>query len=74
MTKTVTISITVEIAGKRRDMIHEEIHPDQIGDNLKRETDRVFTPAGTGVLTYLDEFIMRHEAKGLKVLGSNLQQ
>ncbi len=70
MTKTVSISITVEIAGERKDVIHEEIHPDQIGENLKKVTDQVFTSAGTGVITYLDEYIMQHEAKGLKVLGT----
>lgn len=63
MTRTVTISITVEIAGKRTDVIREEIDPEQIGENLKKVADRVITSAGTGVITYLDDFIMQHEAK-----------
>ncbi len=70
MTRTVSISITVEIAGRSKDVIHEEIHPDQIGENLKKVTDQVFRSAGTGVITYLDEYIRDHEAKGLKVLGT----
>lgn len=74
MTRTVSISITVEIAGQRRDVIHEEIHSDQIGENLKKVTDRVFRLAGTGVITYLDEYIRDHEAKGLKVLGTESRE
>ena len=70
MTRTVSISITVEIAGQSKDVIHEEIHPDQIGESLKKVTDRVFQSAGNGVITYLDEYIRKHEAKGLKVLGT----
>ena len=74
MTRTVSISITVEIAGRSKDVIHEEIHPDQIGDNLKKVTDQVFRSAGTGVITYLDEYIRIHEAKGLKVLGTETRE
>ena len=74
MTRTVTISITVEIAGKRTDVIREEIDPEQIGENLKKVADRVITSAGTGVITYLDDFIMQHEAKGLKVLGTESRE
>ena len=70
MTQTVSINITVEIADKSKDVIREEIHPDRIEENLKKVTDRVFTSAETGVITYLDEYIMQHEAKGLKVLGT----
>ena len=66
MTRTVSISITVEIAGQNKDVIHAEIHPDQIGENLKKVTDQVFRSAGTGVITYLDEDIREHEANGLK--------
>ena len=74
MTRTVSISITVEIAGQSRDVIHEEIHSEQIGENLKKVTDRVFRIAGTGVITYLDEYIRDHEAKGLKVLGTESRE
>ena len=70
MTKTVSISITVEIAESSKIVIHEEIHPEQIGEELKTLTDRVFTAAGSGVITHLDEEIRQHEAKGLKVLGT----
>ena len=70
MTRTVSISITVEIAGHSKNVIYEEIHPDQIGENLKKIMDQVFRTAGTGVITYLDEEIRKHEAKGLKVLGT----
>ena len=44
MTRTVSISITVEIAGQSKDVIHEEIHPDQIGESLKKVTDRDSKP------------------------------
>ena len=74
MTKTVSISITVEIAGINKDVIREEIHPDQIGDNLKKVADRVITSAGTGIIAYLDEYTMQHEAKGLKVLGTESRE
>ena len=74
MTKTVSISITVEIAESRKIVIHEEIHPEQIGEELKTLTDRVFTAAGSGVITHLDEEIRQHEAKGLKVLGTERRE
>ena len=74
MTKSVSISITVEIEGQCKKVIHEEIHPEQIGENLKKVTDQVFTSTGTGVITYLDEYIMQHEAKGLKVLGTESRE
>ena len=74
MTRTVSISITVEIAGQSKDVIHAEIHPDQIGENLKKVTDQVFRSAGTGVITYLDEDIREHEANGLKVLGTESRE
>lgn len=74
MTRTVSISITVEIAGQSRNVIHEEIHPDQIGENLKKVTDQVFKSAGTDIITYLDEDIREHEAKGLKILGTETRE
>ena len=74
MTRTVSISITLEIAGKSKDVIHAEIHPDRIGENLKKVTDQVFRSVGTGVITYLDEEIREHEANGLKVLGTESRE
>ena len=53
--KIVTISITIEIAAKIMDIFLEEIHPDQILGKSSNVTDRGFTSAGTGFISYLYE-------------------
>ena len=34
----------------------------------------MITSAGTCIITYLDEYTMQHEAKGLKVLGTESRE
>ena len=46
MTKTVSISITVEIAGKSKIVIEKEIHPEQIGENLMELAIEYLHPQG----------------------------
>lgn len=70
MTKNVSISITVEIADKRRYVIQKVIQPDQMGKELKEISEQLIQTTGREIISSLDDDIKEHEAKGLKVLGT----
>ena len=74
MTISVPVSIIIEIAGRRTSVIKNDVNPKQLGENLKEITDQAFESAGAGVISYLDEETRNHEAKGLKVLGTESRE